>query len=259
MPLRRRIYPRNPHSVKASPALLRVPLAPGGAVRLWCGGTRASSGRPRGPPGGWERPRVRRDRRRGCAPGGSADPRSPGGTRVPKTPRRQPATLTIYAVSDATGQTAESVALAALVQFRNPRVAIHRRGKVRTIREVRAVVEQAAQSDEALILYTLVSAELRRAMIAAARRHGVEAVDLLGPVLGRLMVRLQEEPLRRPGAFKHLLRAHPREIEAVEFAVRHDDGRRPEGLDQAEIVLVGVSRTLKTPATLYLAYRGWLV
>jgi regulator of PEP synthase PpsR (kinase-PPPase family) len=130
---------------------------------------------------------------------------------------------------------------------------------VRTIRQVRAVVEQAAQSDGALILYTLVSAELRRAMIAAARRHGVEAVDLLGPVLGRLMVRLQEEPLRRPGAFKHLLRAHPREIEAVEFAVRHDDGRQTEGLDTAEIVLVGVSRTMKTPTTLYLAYRGWLV
>jgi hypothetical protein len=87
----------------------------------------------------------------------------------------------------------------------------------------------------------------------------VEAVDLLGPVLGRLMRRLREEPLRRPGVFTHLARAHPREIEAVEFAVRHDDGRRPEGLDHAEVVLVGVSRTLKTPATLYLAYRGWLV
>jgi hypothetical protein len=167
--------------------------------------------------------------------------------------------LTIYAVSDATGATAENVALAALVQFRSPRVTVQRRGQVRTIRHVRAVVEQAAQSDAALILHTFVSAELRRAMIAAAREHGVEAVDLLGPVLGRLMGRLQEEPLRRPGAFKHLLRAHPREIEAVEFAVRHDDGRLTEGLDAAEIVVVGVSRTMKTPTTLYLAYRGWLV
>jgi hypothetical protein len=178
---------------------------------------------------------------------------------VPRTPRSQPTSLTIYAVSDATGETAESVVSAALVQFRNPRVAVQRRGKVRTIREVRAVVEQAAQRGEALIVYTLVSAELRRAMIAATRRHRVEAVDLLGPVLGRLMRRLREEPMRRPGVFKHLVRAHPREIEAVEFAVRHDDGRQPEGLDQAEIVLVGVSRTMKTPATLYLAYRGWLV
>jgi hypothetical protein len=162
-------------------------------------------------------------------------------------------------VSDATGATAESVALAALVQFRNPQASVQRRGQVRTIRQVRAVVEQAAQGDGALILYTLVSAELRRAMIAAARQHGVEAVDLLGPVLGRLTGRLQQEPLRLPGAFRQLPRAHPREIEAVEFAVRHDDGRLTEGLDAAEIVLVGVSRTMKTPATLYLAYRGWLV
>lgn len=175
------------------------------------------------------------------------------------TPRRETNTLTIYAVSDATGETAESVAIAALVQFRNPRITVERRGQVRTVKQVRAVVERAAQSDEALILYTLVSDALRRAMRAAARRHGVEALDLLGPLLGRLMVRLKKKPMRRPGVFKHLARGHPREIEAVEFAVRHDDGRQTEGLDKAEIVLVGVSRTMKTPTTLYLAYRGWLV
>jgi len=175
------------------------------------------------------------------------------------TLRRETNTLTIYAVSDATGETAESVAIAALVQFRNPRITVERRGQVRTVKQVRAVVERAAQSDEALILYTLVSDALRRAMRAAARRHGVEALDLLGPVLGRLMVRLKKKPMRRPGVFKHLARGHPREIEAVEFALRHDDGRQTEGLDKAEIVLVGVSRTMKTPTTLYLAYRGWLV
>lgn len=175
------------------------------------------------------------------------------------TPRRQTNTLTIYAVSDATGGTVESVAFAALVQFRNPRTTIERHGQVRTVKQVRAVVEQAAQSGRVLILYTLVSAALRRAMLAAARHHGVEALDLLGPVLQRIMVRLKKKPMRRPGAFKHLVRAHPREIEAVEFAVRHDDGRLTESLDKAEIVLVGVSRTMKTPTTLYLAYRGWLV
>ncbi len=175
------------------------------------------------------------------------------------TAQRQTNKLTIYAVSDATGETAENVAIAALVQFRNPPITVERRGQVRTVKQVRAVVERAAQSNDALILYTLVSDALRRAMLAAARRHGVEALDLLGPVLGRLMVRLKKKPMRRPGVFKHLAPAHPREIEAVEFAVRHDDGRQTEGLDKAEIVLVGVSRTMKTPTTLYLAYRGWLV
>lgn len=175
------------------------------------------------------------------------------------TPRRKTNKLTIYAVSDATGETAESMAVAALVQFRNPRITVERCGQVRTVKQVRTLVERAAQSDEALIVYTLVSDALRRAVLTAARRHGVEALDLLGPVLKRLMVRLKKKPMRRPGAFKHLIRAHPREIEAVEFAVRHDDGRQAEGLHKAEIVLVGVSRTMKTPTALYLAYRGWLV
>ncbi len=176
------------------------------------------------------------------------------------TPRRHTNNLTtIYAVSDATGGTVESVAFAALVQFRNPRTTIERYGQVRTVKQVRAVVEQAAQRGGVLILYTLVSDALRRALRTAAHHHGVEALDLLGPVLERLRVRLKKTPMRRPGAFNHLVRAHPREIEAVEFAVRHDDGRLPEGLDTAEIVLVGVSRTMKTPTTLYLAYRGWLV
>ncbi len=175
------------------------------------------------------------------------------------TPRREANTLTIYAVSDATGGTVESVAFAALVQFRNPRTTIERRGQVRTVKQVRAVVEEAARSGRVLILYTLVSDALRRGMLAAARHHGVEALDVLGPVLQRLMVRLKKTPMRRPGVFKHLVRAHPREIEAVEFAVRHDDGRLTESLDKAEMVLVGVSRTMKTPTTLYLGYRGWLV
>ena len=147
------------------------------------------------------------------------------------TPRGHTNTLTIYAVSDATGETVESVAFAALVQFRNPRTTIEWRGQVRTVKQVRA----------------------------AAQHHGVEALDLLGPLLQRLMVRLKKKPMRRPGVFKHLARGHPREIEAVEFAVRHDDGRLTESLDKAEIVLVGVSRKMKTPITLYLAYRGWLV
>ena len=186
-------------------------------------------------------------------------PPSPERSPLPMTLRRETNKLTIYAVSDATGETAESVAVAALVQFRDPRIPVERCGQVRTLKQVRAVVERAARSGEALILYTLVSDALRRAMLAAARRHGVEALDLLGPMLERLTVRLKKKPMRRPGAFKHLVRAHPREIEAVEFAVRHDDGRQTESLDKAEIVLVGVSRTMKTPAALYLAYRGWLV
>jgi regulator of PEP synthase PpsR (kinase-PPPase family) len=89
------------------------------------------------------------------------------------------------------------------------------------------------------------------------RLNGVEAMDVLGPVLERFAIRLKLTPLGKPGLSARLEKARQREIEAVDFAFRHDDGQRVEDLDRAEVVLVGVSRTKKTPTMLYLAYRGW--
>jgi regulator of PEP synthase PpsR (kinase-PPPase family) len=166
--------------------------------------------------------------------------------------------LSILVVSDATGETAERLVRAALVQFEDARVAVERRGRVRTTPRVRGVVREA-QTAGALVIHTLVSNGLRRAMLEESRLRNVDAMDLMGPLLDRLAVRLKLSPLEKPGLFKQLAEAKTREIEAVEFALRHDDGQRSEELEDAEIVLVGVSRTMKTPTTLYLAYRGWFV
>jgi hypothetical protein len=84
-------------------------------------------------------------------------------------------------------------------------------------------------------------------------------MDLMGPVLDRLANQLKLAPQQIPGLFQHLMDSKSRHIEAVDFAFLHDDGQRAEELDRAEIVLVGPSRTIKTPTTLYLAYRGWFV
>jgi regulator of PEP synthase PpsR (kinase-PPPase family) len=121
---------------------------------------------------------------------------------------------------------------------------------------VRQIVQEAAGC-ESLILHTLVSDDLRRMMLDESRVHGVDAMDLMGPVLDHLATHLGLTPLEKPGLYKQLTEAKSREIEAVEFAFRHDDGQHPEDLCDAEIVLVGVSRTMKTPTTLYLAYRCW--
>lgn len=166
--------------------------------------------------------------------------------------------LTIFVVSDATGETADRVARSALVQFPRSDVTIVRRGQVRTGEQLRSVVEEASAGDS-LIIHTLVSDELRGAMLAEARRHGVDALDLMGPLLDRLTHHLQASPQEKPGLFRQLAEARTREIEAVEFAFRHDDGQHPEDLGRAEVVLVGPSRTMKTPTTLFLAYRGWFV
>jgi regulator of PEP synthase PpsR (kinase-PPPase family) len=82
-------------------------------------------------------------------------------------------------------------------------------------------------------------------------------MDLMGPMLDRLAKHLKLRPQEKPGLFNQLVEARSREIEAVEFAFRHDDGQHAEELDRAEVILVGVSRTMKTPTTLYLAYQGW--
>ncbi len=164
--------------------------------------------------------------------------------------------LSVFVVSDATGETAERVVRSALVQFEGAEATIVRRGEVRTERQVTEVVGEAAER-QAVILHTLVSDDLRRRMLSECRRHGVDSMDLMGPILDRLALHLHLTPREMPGLFKQLGEVRQREIEAVEFAFRHDDGQRVEDLPRAEVVLVGASRTMKTPTTLYLAYRGW--
>ncbi len=164
--------------------------------------------------------------------------------------------MTIYVASDSTGETAERVARSALAQFRDAPVVLARRGHIQTREQVAAVVHEAATRDS-LIIHTLVSDEMRRVMLEECRQHGVESLDLMGPVLDRVATQLGLTPQEKPGLFDQLVEASSRRIEAVEFAFRHDDGQRDDELVNAEIVLVGVSRSMKTPTMVYLAYRGW--
>ncbi len=164
--------------------------------------------------------------------------------------------LTVYVATGGRGKTGERVAKAALAQFENAPAKIVVHGRIRTPEEVRAVVEEAQQQDS-IILHTFVSEELRHVLLTEARVHNVDSMDVLGPVLDRLSTRLKLTPLGTPGRSSQMAEDQARAIEAVDFAFHHDDGQRVEELHKAEIVLVGVSRTMKTPTMIYLAYRGW--
>jgi regulator of PEP synthase PpsR (kinase-PPPase family) len=166
------------------------------------------------------------------------------------------AVLQLYAVSDATGHTAERVLRSALVQFDDAPVEIHRRGGIADAEAVASLVGEVARRG-GIIVHTLVRHELRRCLLRECRRRAVDQLDLMGPLLDRLTTHLDLSPQERPGLFEHLTAIRAREIEAVEFAFRHDDGQRTDELERAEVVLVGVSRTMKTPVCLFLAYRGW--
>jgi regulator of PEP synthase PpsR (kinase-PPPase family) len=164
----------------------------------------------------------------------------------------------IFTVSDATGTTAERVVRAALVQFDNPDINITRYGGVRSANRIREIVDEA-EVKGGFIVHTFVYEELRHAMLTEGRASNVITIDLMGPLLARLTEMLRSQPLSKPGAFQPFDTSYMERIEAIDFTVRHDDGKTIHDLDQADIVLVGISRTSKTPLSIYLSYRGWRV
>ena len=164
----------------------------------------------------------------------------------------------VYVVSDATGGTARRVVDAALLQFKNASVEVEQVPGVRTLEEVKSLVKKAART-RGTIVHTLALPDLRRVMLTEGRRRHVVTIDLMGPLLSRLSETLELAPLAQPGLLHQLDESYFERVGAMDFAVRHDDGRNSGNLAQADLVLVGVSRTSKTPISIFLAYRGWRV
>jgi len=164
----------------------------------------------------------------------------------------------IYIVSDGTGRTAEQALNAALIQFPEVKVNLVRKPKVRTEQKVSHVIQEA-KKNSGFIVHTLVTDKLREAMLRGGRKHNVHTIDLMGGLLGQLSEEFSLTPAEKPGLFGQLNKAYFRRIETMEFAFHHDDGQRANELKKAEIVLLGVSRTFKTPLSIYLAFKGWFV
>ena len=163
--------------------------------------------------------------------------------------------MTVFVVSDGTGDTGSATVRAAMIQFRNRwRLRVFR--DARTLSEIRRIVTLAEQTG-ALIVFSLVEGEIVEALIHEAEERRVVAVDLLGPLIMRVAQRLHVEPRHQPGLLHGFSDDYFDRVEAVEFAVRHDDGANLRTLHEADIVLTGVSRTSKTPLSMYLAQRGY--
>ncbi|MCK4835823.1 MAG: kinase/pyrophosphorylase [Candidatus Aminicenantes bacterium] len=164
----------------------------------------------------------------------------------------------VFAISDATGKTCETVVQAALSQFKTTRIILQTISNVRSLKHINEIIEKAVAVD-GIIIYTMVSTELRQKLSELGRLHAVPTVDILGPVLTRFTDFLEISPLARPGLFRHLDSEYFKRIEALDYTIMHDDGIGVSALDEAEIVILGVSRTSKTPVSIYLSYRGWKV
>ena len=164
----------------------------------------------------------------------------------------------IFVVSDATGETADKTAQAALSQFSNIKTALVRRHHIRTDAQIDEVLQEA-KSKKSLIIFTFVSESLRMKMREGALQAGLLAVDLLGPLLTAMSHFLDSPPRSEPGRLHRVDTDYFSRVEAVQFTVKHDDAQNLQGIRQADIILVGPSRTAKTPLSIYLAQFGYKV
>ncbi len=164
----------------------------------------------------------------------------------------------VYVVSDALGETAEAVARAGASQFADGDVEFVRvayandRGAV-----LRALTD--AKERNGVLVFTLVDPDLRSFVRVEAERLDLATVDVLGPVLDAFNRVAPGPPRLTPGLTHKLDAEYFRRVEAIEFAVRYDDGKNPSGIASADVVLVGVSRSSKTPVSMYLAQKGYKV
>ncbi len=161
----------------------------------------------------------------------------------------------IFVVSDSTGETAERVVRAALLQFPNHRVRVRLFTRVRTEQAAEEVLKKSGEAG-AMVVFTLVAPELRERFHRLARDHGVEAVDVIGALIHKVGGFLEAQPINMPSSALPLSEEYFRRVEAIEFAVKSDDGKEPRNFRKADLILAGVSRTSKTPLSTYLAGRG---
>ncbi|MUK87101.1 pyruvate, phosphate dikinase/phosphoenolpyruvate synthase regulator [Ornithinibacillus sp. L9] len=160
----------------------------------------------------------------------------------------------VYVLSDSVGETAELVIKAGLSQFNNGEYKIHR---IPYVEDKKTIDESLllAKEEEGIIGFTLVDPELRKYLNAEATKMNIEAIDIMGPMLSAMERVFQKTPRLEPGLVHKLDEDYFKKVEAIEFAVKYDDGRDPRGISRADIVLIGVSRTSKTPLSQYLALK----
>jgi regulator of PEP synthase PpsR (kinase-PPPase family) len=160
----------------------------------------------------------------------------------------------LYVISDSVGETAELVVKAASSQFNMTDFVIKRVPYVEDIATLSEVVS-VAKMNNAIIGFTLVKPEMREFLIQEASKNGVEVFDIIGPLIDKIQSSYQLSPRYEPGMARKLDEDYFKKVEAIEFAVKYDDGRDPRGILRADIVLIGVSRTSKTPLSQFLAHK----
>lgn len=169
--------------------------------------------------------------------------------------------IKIIIASDSVGETAEQVAKACVSQFNSKKFQsqIVRYPYIETFENVDEVMEVAKENEMNIVVFTLVKPDIKEYMEQQLAEYKIKHVDIMGPLMNILIDEIDEKPYYEPGIVHKLDEAYFKKIEAIEFAVKYDDGKDPKGLPKADIILIGISRTSKTPLSQFLAHKRYKV
>ncbi|OFZ82934.1 MAG: hypothetical protein A2583_16605 [Bdellovibrionales bacterium RIFOXYD1_FULL_53_11] len=161
----------------------------------------------------------------------------------------------VYVLSDGTARTCEAVLLSVLCQFTDVSVSVHKVANIRNLDQLREVVEDAA-TNQGIVVFSFVTPQLVEAIYSQSIYYAVPTIDVLGHVFTRVENLLKVSPMGVPGLLRPVHDEYFRRIDSIDFAVKHDDGLGLSTIGEADVVLLGVSRSSKTPLSIYLSYRG---
>jgi len=164
----------------------------------------------------------------------------------------------VYIVSDSAGETAELMVKAILTQFSEEDIEIQNISYVEDVQDINNILA-VARYNNSIIAYTIFISTLKQYLDQKAREERIIAIDLMNPLMNAFSKTFNKEPNFQPGLLRKLDDNYLRRVEAVEFAVKYDNGQDIYGIKRADIVLIGVSRTSKTPLSMYLAYKRFKV
>ena len=165
----------------------------------------------------------------------------------------------VYQVSDSTGETLDRIFEALKAQFPNFKSKTIHYSFTRTKNQIDNIISQSKKEKNVIILYTVVDKDLAKYLIAKTKENNVPVFEVLGNLISEFSKLLKQEATRIPSGQHTLDKDYYKRIEAIQFTMSHDDGKIINDIDKSDVILVGISRTSKTPTSIYLANRGYKV
>ena len=165
----------------------------------------------------------------------------------------------VYQVSDSTGEALDRIFLAIKAQFLDFECKTIHYSFTRTENQIDKIISKCKEEENVIVLYTIVDKNLSKNLAAKCKENNIPSFEILGNIISDFSKLLKKEPIRKPGGQHALDEEYYKRIEAVQFTMSHDDGKIISDLEKSDVVLVGISRTSKTPTSIYLANRGYKV